>query len=239
MAFTEHELPEVAIDVTDQATMDTFGLTALTANGIADDTAALNLIKADASVTNWYFPSGKTCLLYGISVPEHVKAVYGSGILKTIAKDIPKPYGIIRQTDTHTGYVIDGLTLIDTTESFAQNETGEYGFIQISGNGSQQNIEIRNCIIDGTNSPLYTAGSYPRPRNGITVWTDTGSLVHNFWIHNNDIINIAGAGIELLHRGAIDVDGSDERLYNTRVSSNNIGKEYCSESHEDLATLSA
>ena len=194
----------------------------LTGNGVTDDSSALRTLAKNTNVTNWYFPAGKTFRLKAITVPEHIKAVFGGGTLKTITDSESYPKGPINQTTDHTGYVIDGLTFVDDGGGSGYN--GTYGFVSISEHGRKENIEIRNCTFDGSSS-ISTQFS----RNAMTVRGNPDfGYTRNTWIHNNLFVNINGAGMEILQRGTIDPEGELKSNYNTRVNSNIFnGRGWC------------
>ena len=182
----------------------------LKGDGITDDSAALKELAKNTSVTNWYFPVGKTFKLYGIVPPAHVTTIWGGGTLKTIYKNVTYPLGVFQISNKPlTHLLIDNINFTYTNTDY---EHGEYGAVLINkGNGnSVHNIEIRNSSF---------VGNSKCPANGITVYgkKENGGTKH-INIHDNHFIDIPRAGIEVLHRSDIpttDGDGiEDVNIFN-------------------------
>lgn len=219
--FSPQVLPTTRYDVTKYG---------LKCDGNSDDSKALKTLAANTSVTNWYIPPGKTCRLYGISVPEHVKAIFGGGKIKEIVKNTRFAQGPIYQINAHTGYVIDGITFVGDGQK-GEDIVYMYGFICLNSTtstkgGPIRNIEIRNCYFDATNN--VKSGQFGR--DGVIMYgdADVGST-RNIWVHNNKFKDIKGAGMEILHRSAtIDPEGVNQGLHNILVENNDFdGKGWC------------
>lgn len=219
--FSPQVLPSTYYDVTEYG---------LKCDGTTDDSPALKVLASNTNVTNWYIPPGKTCRLYGISVPEHVKAIFGGGSIKEIVKDTTYAQGPIHQVNAHSGYVIDGITFVGDGQK-GSSIVYMYGFVALasttsSGGGAIRNIEIRNCYFDATNNEK--SGDFGR--DGIIIYgdSDVGST-RNVWIHNNTFKDIKGAGMEILHRSAtVDPDGVNQGLHNVLVENNDFdGRGWC------------
>ncbi len=171
--WTPISLP-TPIDITDQAVMDGYGETAVTANGVADDTDNLEAINGNSSITNWYIPSGKTVRAYQVQVQSHVEAIFGEGTIESHddGRNDPDAWirGAIVLNETnhrlHDNFVIDGLHF--TADSSFQGREG-YGMITISQNepSTITNVEIRNCTFDGQWTVL----------NAVKVFTTIGMTV--------------------------------------------------------------
>ncbi len=165
----------------------------LKGDGITDDSAALKELAKNTSVTNWYFPAGKTFKLYDVEVTSHVVAIFGGGTIRSYDNG---------NTNTETslsgaidlcsysrpdGFIVDGLTF--DAPNFTSHK--DYGMIKISSAYPSNNMEIRNCIFKNSST-----------LNGIKGFTrtDDGKIHTNLRIYDNEFIDIGGYfAIELIN----------------------------------------
>ncbi|MGB5966189.1 MAG: hypothetical protein WBG65_11780 [Sulfurimonadaceae bacterium] len=156
----------------------------LKGDGVTDDSAALNALAKNTSVTNWYFPEGYTFRLSRVVIPDHLTAVFGQGTIVSISYDVGATgyaFGAFNIDGKHTNLVFDGLHF-----KREPGFTGKYGYgqitiLQYSGNSS--GIEIRNSTFDSTYAGTCSIKGFAtndHSHTGIRVYNNTFTNINEF-----------------------------------------------------------
>lgn len=241
---TEHALPSTPIDITNQTVMGSYGLTALVADGVNDDSARLKTIAKNTNVTNWYIPSGKTILIKSIAIPAHIDAIFGGGIIKVKANTSPNgsSSGAFNFPNALDGIVIDGLYFIGENKPYPGTQEDKHngviypdhwaymdhsytgpsgnvwrhnGHITMDGFTSKNDIEIRNCTFDMSNFKYNGIKGYGNKAGG------GGGKLTNLKIHNNKFKNYGEFGIEIIDLERV-ADGSGHNVTGLRIYNNDL-----------------
>ena len=168
----------------------------LLGNGTTDDTAALNTLATNTSVTNWYFPSGSTFLLQSVHVPAHVEALYGGAtIISKAYTPSDSPIGAFllnRDNPQANSLIIDGLDFVQEVSSSwppEANNTRWYGHITVWHNHSISDLEIRHCSFDTSEFDF----------NCIKVFGGPSGVNSGLRIYDNTFTNVQEFGLEIFN----------------------------------------
>jgi len=208
LPMSETPLPTRALDVT--SAVDMTPHTPLTGDGMTDETELMKIIAADTSITNWYFPSGKTFRLRSIAAKDHVKAIFGGGTINSIDYNANDgyPYGAIKIMGIHQDLVIDGLTFF--IEGRVQHEA--YGQVTFSLVNAT-NTQIRNCTFISTDAYAVS----------LKVFGTNTYKIDGIYIYNNKFIDSQAFAIEIFEiTTPKSSDGTDAGINNAYVFNNTI-----------------
>ncbi len=206
----------------------------LVGDGRTNDTAALKHLAQNTSITNWYFPSGHTFLITAVTVPSHVKAIFGGGTIlaKANTKSDGSADGALILDANYNGLVIDGLTFkcqksgINGPENSNHNKWPYHGrdhhwtwngTIKIFGRKRMTRIQIRNNIFDQANFGFNAIKAFggQSPSHGRS-YPNT-----NMRIYNNEFKNFDNFAVEIIDMERKQ-DGSSRNITGCKIFNNDF-----------------